>query len=392
MSAAWVYQDDKQVKKHGVDHASWYVGWVDPEGKRRCKSCGPGTQGRYNADKLRRKIESQLLTGTYQGESKMLWEDFRKEWEQKIAAGMESSTREVTIDALNHFERLARPVKTYYLTSRYIDNYIALRRQERGRCRGSTVSVATINKELRHIRAVLRIAKDWGYLPEVPRFRMQREQGQLPNYVNGDHFAAIYGACDSARMPEDLPNVTPADWWRALLVTGYVTGWRIGDMLGLRRDDLDLDAGTALSRAEENKGKRDALVKLHPVVIEHLRKLAGFGPVVFVWNHNERTLYAEFARIQEAAGIKLPCRTRGGHEHNRHCYLYGFHDLRRAFATMNADKLTPDALQALMRHKSYTTTQRYINMARQMDAAVASLHVPEVLRKKGMGGGSGAAL
>ncbi len=49
---------------------------------------------------------------------------------------------------------------------------------------------------------------------------------------------------------------------------------------------------------------------------------------------------------------------------------------------MNADKLSADALQALMRHKSYQTTQVYINMARQMDAAVASLHVPDVLRKK----------
>jgi hypothetical protein len=51
---------------------------------------------------------------------------------------------------------------------------------------------------------------------------------------------------------------------------------------------------------------------------------------------------------------------------------------------MNADKLTPDALQALMRHKSYQTTQVYINLARQMDTAVASLHVPDVLQK-GMG-------
>ncbi len=31
-------------------------------------------------------------------------------------------------------------------------------------------------------------------------------------------------------------------------------------------------------------------------------------------------------------------------------------------------------------HKSYQTTQRYVSMARQMDAAVASLHVPDVLR------------
>ena len=34
-----------------------------------------------------------------------------------------------------------------------------------------------------------------------------------------------------------------------------------------------------------------------------------------------------------------------------------------------------------MRHKSYQTTQRYINVARQLDEAVASLHVPEVLKR-----------
>jgi hypothetical protein len=36
-----------------------------------------------------------------------------------------------------------------------------------------------------------------------------------------------------------------------------------------------------------------------------------------------------------------------------------------------------------MRHKSYQTTQVYINMARQMDQAVASLHVPDVLKTVG---------
>jgi len=43
--------------------------------------------------------------------------------------------------------------------------------------------------------------------------------------------------------------------------------------------------------------------------------------------------------------------------------------------------MTGDALQALMRHKSYLTTQRYINMARQLDGAVEGLHVPDVLRR-----------
>src|SRR5262249_40513101 len=148
-------------------------------------------------------------------------------------------------------------------------------------------------------------------------------------------------------------------------VMAYMTGWRISEILALRRDDLDLDGGFAITRAEDNKPKRDEKVKLHPVVIAHLKALPGFGPLVFPWPHNRTILQPQLASIQEAAGIRLPCA--GKHKHSRFCYVYGFHDWRRAFATMNADRLTGDALQALMRHKSYQTTQVYINMARQMD-------------------------
>jgi integrase len=258
-----------------------------------------------------------------------------------------------------------------------IDEYTSKRRQERGKKRDDIVSPCTVNKELRHLRAALRKAHKWGYLPTVPDFDLEREPGKLPTYVCPEHFAAMYQACDKADLPTGLPFPT-AVWWRALLVTGYMTGWRISDMLGLRREDLDLDAETAITRFEDNKGKRDELVKLHSVVIEHLQNLTGFDPRVFPWNHNRKTLQTEFAHIQEEAGIKLTCR--GRHEHTRFCHVYGFHDLRRAFATMNAAKLTADALQALMRHKSYLTTKRYINMTRQLDDAVAVLHVPEVLK------------
>jgi hypothetical protein len=48
---------------------------------------------------------------------------------------------------------------------------------------------------------------------------------------------------------------------------------------------------------------------------------------------------------------------------------------------MSADKLNGDALQALMRQKFYTTTHKNINLSRQLDAAVVSLHVPAALRQ-----------
>ena len=377
MASAWIYQDVHQVEKRGQEKASWYVGWYDPEGKRKCKSCGPGEQGRRNAQKLLKKTEAELLTGTYREQAKTTWKDFRDEYEAKVLAGLSLRSREEVKAALDHFQRIINPLRVFTLKTIHFDQFITTRRKEAGKKKQSLVSPATINKELRHLRSVLRVAEEWGHLKTMPKFRMEKVPQKLPTYVTGEHFAAIYGACDVARFPDTLPYPA-ADWWRALLVTGYMTGWRISELLSLRRDDLDMKAGMAITRAEDNKGNRDEAVKLHSVVVEHFHKIASFDPFVFPWRFYKTTLYKEFATIQEKAEIKLPCNEK--HEHTRFCHVYGFHDLRRAFATMNADKLTPDALQVLMRHKSYSTTQRYINMTRQMDAAVAGLHVPEILR------------
>jgi integrase len=377
MASAWIYQDDHQVKKVGPEAASWYVGWFNPEGKKRCKSCGPGDAGKRRAERLRRKVEAEIMCGVYREQLRTTWESFRGEYEEKVLSRARVETRRVARDAMNHFERLVKPVRLFCIGTQEIDAYVTARLKEPGKRKGQTVSVATVNKELRHLRAVLAVAREWGHMPVAPKFRMLKEPVKLPNYVTGDDFALIYASCDTARLPRGLPY--PAgDWWRALLVFAYMSGWRIGQILALDRADLDLDAGTAVTRHADNKGGRDSRIGLHPVVVEHLRRVPAFDRLVFPWNHDRRTLDCEWDRIQRAAGIELPCHQ--PHEHTPACHLYGFHDLRRAFATMNADKLTPDALQALMQHRSYLTTQKYVNMARQMNAAVASLHVPEVLR------------
>jgi len=369
---AWTFQDPRQKKTHGAK-APWSVGWIDPEGHRKSKRIGL----KSSAEKYRRKVEGELAAGVYENKSRKNWTDFRTEFETKIVSGMEPGTRQETLSAIKHFERISKPARVSAIGAATIDEYIAKRRLERGRKRGSTVSPATVNKELRHIKSVLRIANEWGYLPKVPRVRMMREPKKLIRYITADHFAAIYKACDVATKPAGLPY-SAADWWRGLLTYTYMTGWRIGEPLSLLRDDLDLEKGHAITRHGDNKGKSDELVPLHPIVVEHLQRLASFDPLVFPWNHNRRTLDTQYHQIQQAAGVHLPCHEK--HDHTDACYCYGFHDLRRAFATMNAETLSADALQALMRHKSYQTTQRYINMTNQLNRSVAGLHVPDVLK------------
>lgn len=248
------------------------------------------------------------------------------------------------------------------ITTKTIDEYIAARQPEkRTKHAAQAVSPATINRELRELRAVIGKAVRWGYLPRMPEIGFLREAKRLPPYVTPEHFTALYGACATFQEGVD------ADWWRGLLVMAYLTGWRIGSLLALRWADVDLDAGIALSRADDNKGGRDQRIDLHTLIVSHLRRLVGFRPCVFTIETGRRQLYSEWHALQDAAGVKPDGKAR-----------YGFHDLRRAFATMNVDRLSPETLQRLMQHKDYQTTQRYIGLARQLKPAAHDVFVPDV--------------
>lgn len=58
-----------------------------------------------------------------------------------------------------------------------VDAFGAARRQEAGQKRGDAVSLATVNKDLRHLRAALGVAQEWGFLEQLPLFRMEKAAG-----------------------------------------------------------------------------------------------------------------------------------------------------------------------------------------------------------------------
>ncbi len=165
-----------------------------------------------------------------------------------------------------------------YITTERIDDFRTARRREKGKNPKSKISPATLNANLRQIKAALRLAVEWKYLDTMPKIKFDGEPEKLATYINADDFGDIYVACESAKMPADC-LAGPAAWWQAMLLFGQMTGWRRGETLCLKWADVDLDKGQAVTRAAFNKGKRDEITPLHPVVIEqpktdHARRLA----------------------------------------------------------------------------------------------------------------------
>ncbi len=372
---AWLYQDHKQKKRLG-DNCPWSVGWIDPDGKRRSRRIG----SKSRAEKFARRTEGQLAAGTYQTAGRKTWKSFRALYEANFLPRLSGSTQRLVKAGFDHFERLVHPVKMSGITTQAIDDYVARRRVERGKKKDSTVSPATVNRELRHLKAALRVAHDWGYLAVVPKLRRIREEQRIGAVITPKDLEAIYGACDVAEKPAGLP-CTPAEWWRALLVFAITTGWRIQEILLFRREDLDFDSGAIITRAADNKAARDDVDYVPSAVLPLLRKIVGFGGMVFSWPHDERTLRIEFHRIQEAAGIHRACPDAGRHECTAACHVYGFHALRRGYATLNADHMPAAVLQRKMRHKSFTTTLRYIGLADKLRKVADKVYVPSFVPK-----------
>jgi hypothetical protein len=179
MASAWIFQEAEDIRDLGEDGAPWHCGWYEPDGRRKKKSYGPGHLGKQRAERARAKLENDLMTGNYQLEILRTWDDFVKEYERRVLSGLAVRSRLESLQALGHFKRLAKPIRVFAINTGTIDDYIAARRQQKGKKKGTIISPATLNKDLRCLKAALAKAVAWNYLARLPRFHRQREHERL---------------------------------------------------------------------------------------------------------------------------------------------------------------------------------------------------------------------
>lgn len=384
MASVTVFQRKKQLEKHGRKKTPWTVVWRDPDGKQKWQSFGCGVDNKRTAERFADKVRAALLLGVYEADEigkkapkkpkrkkgKSTWDAFFERYKNEVMAGMSPKNFETYNLSIRHFIRIVKPVDIQKIDEGCMDQYTFMRKSEPGQKKGDLISPATLHKELTCLRSMLRKAKRWKHIDSAPEIDFPKIPVKIKSYVSSDEFSRIYSQCDGARLP-DIKNVSPGDWWRGFLTVCFLTGWRLSQILAIKWDHIDLDELTILSPNDANKGRRDVFLPLHPVIAEHLKPLkASFDEFVFPINRSQRRLYYQFHELQEAAEIKPK---------HKDSY-YGFHDLRRGFATANADTMDLLQLQELMQHKSLKTTQIYVSMAKRLNQPVANLLVPEMKR------------
>lgn len=368
--SAWVKQIASQVAKHTARKASWYCEWNEPNGKRRTKSCGPGKDGKRRAELMAEQIRSQLVLGTYEADKRAstTWDDFLRDFESRGMQGRTSDeSRDGQLRVLREFGQRMKLKTIAAVTFDTLERYAATRMKDRGKKQGSTVSGHTVAKELRELKAAFRKAAKWKLLPDGPvEVPDVATFDRTKAHVTPEHFVAMRLALktkpDCVWMP-DIRGNAPADWWEALIVYLWETGQRIGATLKLRWVNVDLDHGEATSRAQDTKQKKTATVKLYESVdlLERIRPVhADERPLVFpTQGYSRRTLYVQFAELQRAAEIHLPCDE--DHEHTPFCHVYGFHAFRYAHSRLNwgREGVDVESLMQQMGHGTRAMAEHY---------------------------------
>lgn len=183
---------------------------------------------------------------------------------------------------------------------------------------------------------------------DLPRPKAERK---LPSVLSPEEVARIL---DSISNPKH----------RAILMTVYAAGLRVGEVVRLKVSDIDSARG--LIHVRQAKGRRDRYVMLSDVALAELRRYWRIDrptnwlfPGARPGRHlHERTVQHVFRRAHRKAGIRKPATV---------------HTLRHSFATHLLEAGTDlRYIQELLGHRNSNTTELYTKVSRKSLASIES--------------------
>lgn len=203
----------------------------------------------------------------------------------------------------------------------------------------------TVNKALSVLRKCLETAIEWELPAKLPRIRWMREPPPRFDFLTVAEATAL------------LRSVR-AEPWSLMLLCALRTGMRLGELIGLRWEDIDFERRQLCVRRSVNRGvetsPKNNRVRYIPLASDLFTELA----------RRRRTEGYVFAKNQERVTSSAAWNALNRAILRAHLRPIGWHVLRHSFASQLAgDGVSLYMIQWLLGHSDQKMTQRYAHLA-----------------------------
>jgi len=350
--------------------------WVDfhYEGERiRRKSPVDTKRG---AEEFERRWRQQLLDGTYgkrkedrsrsteKAKQVITLSEFAEEFINTYARSnnkpSEVESKEMILRT--HLVPFFGPLALDAIDSRALERYKAekLAAREKGGKVLPGLKAKTVNNHLTVLRKLLAVAEEWQLLSHVPRIKWLKTPQTEFDFLDFEEAERLQQGADRE--------------WRVMITVGLKTGLRLGELLALRWDDVDLVAGRLMVRQAAARGvigtPKNGKWREVPLSAEAVRVLKAHRHL-----RGELVFSDQRGKLIAKTSCKWPlwraCKRAG-------LRRIGWHVLRHSFASHLAMRGVPlKAIQELLGHATIEMTMRYAHLAPAVHRdAVAQLDLP----------------
>jgi integrase len=205
----------------------------------------------------------------------------------------------------------------------------------------------TINERTGRIRALWTWMAKRRLVEMFPTVQNVKEPRRIPRAWSPDQIARLFSACD--RMRGFVGDIPANLFWRGLHAVLWDTGERIGALLALRWEWINLDTGRISIPAEARKGgDQDMAYSLHPDTAALLRQIQQpVRELVFQWPGAYQSIYGPYRKIIINAGLPDDRKSK-------------FHRMRRSVAS-HLHAAGVDATAALGHSSAELTRRSYLD-------------------------------